>query len=207
MIYTAIGLIIASLTCLAGGIFWKRGRAVLLIASFFALLNSYFAAPLNWLSLLNGYGFWLAPISPSDSPAPLYKLALPTDSPETIIRKMGCPVCHRIPDIPESYESFYGPLLIPGTTASQIIASEEYREQVRRGLAKATTPREYVIESILDPNAFIVPGFSDKEDPQLYLMYPFYAQRFTPKALEKLADHLLTLNVQSATEAGLIFSH
>ena len=91
--------------------------------------------------------------------------------------------------------------------ASARIASPEYKERVKAGKAHATTPREYVMESILDPNAFIVAGYSKKQSPDESLMYPHYANQFTRGGLEKLAEFLLTLDAKAAAEEGLIFAH
>lgn len=207
MFTTAVGLIITSAASLALSFFWPRMRTFLLVMSFFALLNSYFAAPLHWKSFLQGKGFRLAPLSPRTPPIPLPKLALPTDPPEEIILKMGCYVCHQIPKTPESYQSDYGPILILGTMASLQITSEAYQEQVRKGVAEAGTPREYVIESILYPNAFIATGYADRKNPERSLMYPHYAERFTRGGLETLVDYLLTLDIYDAMEGGLALGH
>jgi hypothetical protein len=207
MIYLAIGLGIVAAICLVVGLFWSRARVFLLVISFLALANSYAAAPLNWISFAKGSGFWLSPILPRTPPIPLEKLALPTDSPESIIQKMGCYVCHKIPRIPLSRQSDYGPILIPGTMAPRWITSSIYQERVKAGKAKATTPREYISESILNPDAFIVPGYSDKNDPEKSLMYPHYAERFTQSGLEVLVNYLLTLDVQAAVQDGLIVGH
>jgi hypothetical protein len=207
MIYLAIGLVIVAAICLILSPFWARARVFLLVASFLALANSYAASPLNWISFVKGSGFWLIPILSRTPPIPLEKLALPTDSPEAIIQKMGCYVCHKIPRIPLSRQSDYGPILIPGTMAPRWITSSIYQERVKAGKARATTPREYIIESILDPDAFIVPGYSDKNDLEKSLMYPHYAERFTQGGLEVLADYLLTVDVQAAVQDGLIFGH
>ncbi len=207
MIDVAIGLIIVAVLCLLSALFWKRARIFLFFACFIALANSYAAAPLNWISFVKGSGFWIAPILPKTPPIPLEKLALPTDSPKTIIQKMGCYVCHKIPGIPQSRQSDYGPLLIPGTTASQWMTSPDYQERVKEGKAKATTPRDYIIESILNPDAFIVPGYSEKNLPEQSLMYPYYAERFTQDGVERLADYLLTLDIQAAVQDGLIVAH
>jgi hypothetical protein len=207
MIYLAIGLIVLSVICLLISMFWTRARVFLLVFSFLALANSYAAAPLNWISFVKGSGFWLTPILPRTPPIPVEKLALPIDSPKMIIQKMGCFVCHKIPGISQSRQSNYGPLLILGTTAHQWITSADYQARVKAGKAKATTPREYIIESILNPDAFIVPGYSDKSDPEKSLMYHYYAERFTQNGLEKLADYLLTLDAQAAVKDGLILGH
>lgn len=179
MIYVAILLIIVSCITLVLAFLNRRWRAFLLVTSFFALINSGIAAPLNWMSLLRGYGFWLSPIASSSPPVSIAKLALPTDTPEVIIQKMGCYVCHKIPHIPVSRNSIVGPILIEKTMAPMRIASSEYQARVKAGKAHATTPREYIIESILDPSALIVPGFEKKESPDESPMYPHYANRFT----------------------------
>jgi len=207
MIYAAILLITISCFTLILAFFNKRWRAFLLVTSFFALINSSIAAPLNWMSLLSGYGFWLSPISSSFPPVPIDKLALPTDTPEDMIQKMGCHICHKIPHIPASRNSIVGPILIEKTMAPMRIASSEYQARVKVGKAHAISPREYVIESILDPSAFIVPGFEKKEGPDESPMYPHYANRFTRSGLEKLVAFLLTLDAKAAAQEGLMFAH
>jgi hypothetical protein len=186
--------------------FIRRFRTFLLITGLFALINSFIAAPLNWTSLVQGYGFWLSPISDT-FPVSIHKLALPTDTPNVIIQKMGCFVCHKIPYHAASRFSNAGPLLIPKTTAQARIETPEYQERVKMGRASATTAREYIIESILDPDAFIVPGYEKMSSPEESMMYPHYDKRFTKGGLEKLTDYLLTLDVKAAAQEGLIFAH
>ncbi|HEX9757185.1 MAG TPA: hypothetical protein VGB26_05205 [Nitrospiria bacterium] len=178
-----------------------------MVVAFFALLNSTIAVPLNWQSLLKGKGFWLEPITSKAPPIPLEQLALPTDSPKMIIKKMGCYVCHKIPFFPDSRESEYGPILITGSTSNLIIASPGYQEQVHNGKAKATTAKEYIKESILNPSAFILPGYEDPKNPELSSMYRFYGERFTEGGLEVLVDYLLTLTAEDAMNDGLIIGH
>jgi hypothetical protein len=203
----AIALIIVCGVTLTLCFFIRRFRLYLLITSLFALMNSFIAAPLNWTSLVQGYGFWLSPISASSTPVSIHKLALPTDTPNVIIQKMGCFVCHKIPRYPVSRLSEAGPLLIPKTTALARINTPEYQERVKMGRASATTAREYIIESILDPDAFIVPGYEKSVNPEESTMYQHYDKRFTQGGLEKLADYLLTLDVMDAAQDGLIFAH
>ncbi len=207
MVTVAVVLIVISAGSLILIPFWRRARPYLWMIAFFGLLNSYFAAPLNWQSFIGGTGFFLAPIRAVDPPIPLEKLALPTDSPEAMIEKMGCFICHKIPGIPRSRQSDFGPLLIPATMAKEVIRSPEYLAQVKSGRAKATTPREYLIESILDPDAFILPGFVDRNHPEKSLMYPLYAERFTPQGLDRLVDHRRALDVYAAMEDGLVLGH
>ena len=203
----AIALIMVSGITLIYCFFIRRFRTFFLITSLFALINSFIAAPLNWTSLVQGYGFWLSPITSTSTPVSIHKLALPTDTPNVMIQKMGCFVCHKIPHHTASRLSNAGPLLIPKTTAHAWIETPEYQERVRMGKASATTPREYIIESILDPDAFIVPGYEKMENPEESMMYQHYDKRFTKGGLEKLADYLLTLDVKAAAQEGLIFAH
>jgi hypothetical protein len=207
MVSFAILLIVVACISLAVSYFKKSWRTFLLVTSAFAVINSVIAAPLNWMSLLKGYGFRLNPIASSSPPVPVAKLVLPMDSPEVIIQKMGCHVCHKIPHIPVSRDSTFGPILIEGTMARIRIASPEYLERVKAGKAGATTPREYVIESILDPSAFILSGFEKKENPHESLMYPHYSYQFTREGLENLVKFLLTLDVKAAADEGLMFAH
>ena len=185
----------------------SRWRSFLLMTALFALLNSVIAAPQNWGSFVKGREFRFTPISPTSPPIPISRLALPIDSPEVIIEKMGCHVCHKIPSISTSWSSSFGPLLIPKTMAPLRLTSPEYQERIKAGTASATTPREYVIESIINPDAFIVPGFENRGNPEKSLMYRHYSKRFTSGAVEVLVDFLLTLDVESAMRDGLMFSH
>jgi hypothetical protein len=89
-----------------------------------------------------------------------------------------------------------GPLLIEKTNAPRRLKSPEYRKAVREGRAHARTPKEYVMESIMHPDAFIVPGFQDD-------MIKDFGKKFTFDALEKMADFLLTLDEESARKEGL----
>ena len=123
-------------------------------------------------------------------------IALSTDTPGEIVRKMGCFACHKIPSLGFADSGVIGPLLIEKTNAPRRIASPEYQEAVRRGKAHATTPKEYVMESIIHPEAFVVPGFVDD-------MIKDYGNKFTGSALEKLADFLLTLDEETARKEGL----
>lgn len=132
------------------------------------------------------------------------QMALPTDTPEVIVKKMGCFVCHKIPTIPNATVGTNGPVLMLRTTASQRLASPEYQARVKAGLAHAATPREYVIESIINPSAFIVPGYDKTENAGVIPMYPDYQERFTPEALEFLALFLPQLDEQMARDEGLL---
>ena len=207
MPWISIGLLIIACVALILRFLVKRWKTFLWITAVFAILNSFVAAPKNWISLINGHEFWFRPITPTTPAIPIERLALPTDTPQVIIRKMGCYVCHKIPEIPESHFSSFGPLLIPKTIAPLRLTSPEYIAQVKENKANATTPEEYIQESILNPDAFIVPGYEDTKNPDISIMYHHYSRRFTQGALDVLTEHLLTLDVETAAKDGLVFSH
>lgn len=126
-----------------------------------------------------------------------------TDSVEEIIRKMGCSNCHQIPGIPWRNGAI-GPILIERTLAPKRIASPEYQSRVRAGKANAKTAKEYVMESILSPDSFVVPNFVYDSKTGHSVMYSGFDQQFSYNALEKLVDYLLTLDCASAKKDGLI---
>jgi len=123
-------------------------------------------------------------------------IAMDTDTPEQIVTKMGCFACHKIPGISVAKIGFIGPLLIEGTNAPNRIKSPEYKKAMAEGKVHATTPKEYVMESIVNPGAFIVPGFQDD-------MLKDFAHKFTFAALSKMADYLLEQTAQKAIKEGL----
>lgn len=115
--------------------------------------------------------------------------------------KIVCAACHQTPGIPFAKIGNIGPLLVAKTSVAKRLASHEYQVQVKAGLAHAKIPKEYIIESIVHPSAFIVPGFPAPDGKSL--MPEDYGQRFTYAAVEKLADYLLTLDCESAKKEGL----
>ena len=123
-------------------------------------------------------------------------VALNSDTPEQIVQKMTCYACHKIPGISIAKIGAIGPLLIEGTNAPNRIKSKEYLQAVKEGKAGARTPKEYVMESIMNPSAFIVPGFVDD-------MLKDFKHKFTVGALEKMADYLLEQTAAKAIEQGL----
>jgi len=90
------------------------------------------------------------------------------------------------------------------TTAPQRLASAEYHARVKAGLAHATTPMEYVIESIMEPAAFYAPGYDPAQNQTVIPMYSHYQERFTPEALQFLALFLLQLDEKMARDEGLL---
>lgn len=125
----------------------------------------------------------------------LAKTALLSDSPEVIIKKMGCFVCHKIPTVSIATTGLIGPELTMKNKALKRINSKEYLKTVEINRARAETPKEYLLESILDPAAFVVPGYGDGDG-----MPTDYGKKFTVGALNKLVDFLLTLDENSGKE-------
>lgn len=109
-------------------------------------------------------------------------LLLPDDSPLKIIDKLRCTACHFLPGHNFSQWNPDGPSL--NINLSERLESAEYRKAAKEGKAHARTPREYLIESIVDPGAFIVPGFPDG-------MLKNYGSRLTAPELKKIVDFLL----------------
>ncbi len=123
-------------------------------------------------------------------------VALGSETPEEIVTKMTCYACHKIPGISVAKTGAIGPLLIEGTNAPNRIKSPEYKAAMKAGTAHATTAREYIIESIMDPGAFIVPGFADD-------MMKDFKHKFTVSGLDVLVDHLIAQDEAAALADGL----
>lgn len=124
------------------------------------------------------------------APQDLSKVGLSRETPDEIIEKMACYVCHKIPGVRIAQVGTIGPLLALKTTAAQRLQSPEYQRAVAEGKARARTPKEYIIESILNPGGFIVPGFDDA-------MPKNFKEKLTFGAVENLAEFLLTLDEET----------
>ena len=99
------------------------------------------------------------------------------DEPTIVIfTRAGCPVCHTIPGIPGA-NGQVGPPLFLGTTGAQRLTDPSYRGQ-------ATTVREYVVESVMNPGVFVVPGYPERTMPT------WYGTKLSALALEKMATYL-----------------
>jgi hypothetical protein len=88
-----------------------------------------------------------------------------------IFTRAGCPVCHTIPGIVGA-DGRVGPPLLLGKTGSKRLQDPEYR-------GKATTVHEYVIESVIEPGIFVVPGYPANTMPT------WYGTKLSGLALEK----------------------
>lgn len=88
----------------------------------------------------------------------------------------GCAVCHTIPGI-DPAKGREGPKLVLGTNAPLRLADPNYQ-------GTATTVREYIQESILNPGVYLVSGFPDRVMPR------WYGTRLNAKALDRMINYL-----------------
>jgi len=129
-------------------------------------------------------------------------IALVSDTPEQIVKKMGCAACHQIPGITIAKTGVIGPILMEKVTAPIRLSSPEYQARVKAGKAGAKTPKQYVIESIVNPSAYVVHAF-EMGNPEKSIMIPDFATKFTYGALDKMADYLLSQDCAAAKKDGL----
>jgi hypothetical protein len=88
----------------------------------------------------------------------------------------GCAVCHTIPGV-DAAKGREGPKLILAINGPKRLADPNYE-------GTATTVREYITESILNPGAYVVPGYPDRVMPR------WYGKKLNAKALDRIASYL-----------------
>jgi hypothetical protein len=93
-----------------------------------------------------------------------------------IITRAGCPVCHRIPGIAGA-DGRVGPPLWLGSSGPQRLRDPQYG-------GKAKTVHEYIVESVVEPAVFEVPGYPVRTMPT------WYGAKLSALALEKIAAYL-----------------
>jgi hypothetical protein len=94
----------------------------------------------------------------------------------SIFTRAGCSVCHAIPGIAGA-DGRIGPPLLLGSTGLERLRDPGYR-------GKASTVHEYVVESVLEPGVFVVPGYPENTMPT------WYGTKLSALALEKIATYL-----------------
>lgn len=102
---------------------------------------------------------------------------------EQLFIRAGCPVCHMIPGV-SGADGKVGPKLILGETGRSRLADPGYKGQ-------AASVHEYVIESILNPSVYVVPGYPDRTMPS------WYGQKLSAMALDRIAAYLESLGGQT----------
>jgi len=101
---------------------------------------------------------------------------------DVMINTLGCPLCHTIPGI-EGAVGELGPALHEKINAPNRIKDPNYK-------GKAKTGRDYVKESILNPNAYIVFNEEAKEPYPEGVMPQDFANKLSVNALDKLVDFI-----------------
>jgi hypothetical protein len=111
-------------------------------------------------------------------PPPVYRSLFATgeEMVDVIFRKALCIACHVIPGIPGATGTI-GPALIMKSIAPLRLKDPKYS-------GKATTTREYITESILDPHRYVPDGYPDH-------VMPFdIGTKLDGLAIDKMVDYL-----------------
>ena len=124
------------------------------------------AQPQRALSQKNNKSISLIDVPLSTGHEPLDKLFV----------QSGCAVCHTIPGI-DPAKGRQGPKLVLGINGPKRLADPNYQ-------GTAESVREYIQESILNPGAYIVPGYTDRVMPR------WYGKRLNARALDRIANYL-----------------
>jgi hypothetical protein len=101
---------------------------------------------------------------------------------DVMINTLGCPLCHTIPGV-EGAVGELGPALHEKVNAPNRIKDPNYK-------GKAKTGRDYVKESILNPNAYIVFNEAEGEPYPEGVMPQDFANKLSVNALDKLVDFI-----------------
>ena len=120
----------------------------------------------------------LSPAKNPVKPLALTDVPLATgDEPiDELFVQSGCAVCHTIPGI-ELAKGREGPKLVLGKNAPLRLEDPNYK-------GNATTVREYIQESILNPGTYVVAGYNDRVMPR------WYGKRLNAKALDRMIGYL-----------------
>jgi hypothetical protein len=116
------------------------------------------------------------PTSPEQITSTMVPLVTGEEPVLELFQRAGCPVCHAIPGIAGATGQI-GPKLVLGTTGAQRLADPRYK-------GEAKTVREYIVESILNPGIYIVPGYPALAMPR------WYGTKISATALEKISGYL-----------------
>ena len=117
--------------------------------------------------------------APAGGPVPGAPVVTGDEPVNEIFTKALCFACHNIPGIPGAVGAV-GPKLTEKTNAPQRLKDPAYK-------GKATSVREYIMESIITPSAYLVKPFPDKIMPQ------DFGKKLNAAALNKIIDYLSQL--------------
>jgi hypothetical protein len=112
-------------------------------------------------------------------PAPGAPVVTGDEPVNEIFTKALCFVCHTIPGI-QGAVGVVGPKLVERTNAPQRLKDPAYK-------GKATSVREYIMESIISPSTYVVKPFPDKIMPQ------DFGKKLNAAAINKIIDYLSQL--------------
>ena len=138
--------------------------------------NAYkkFVDPPKWNILLQTRNL----LKPEGQQARGQVLATGHEAVSDIFHFAQCQMCHTIPGVQGATGKLGPPLGLKSKAASRL------KDPLYLG--KATTPWEYVYESILDPSAHVVLPFPDNVMPK------DYGSRFSALAVDKMVNYILT---------------
>jgi cytochrome c2 len=120
-----------------------------------------------------------APGAAPAGPAPGAPVVTGDEPVNEIFVKALCFACHTIPGIPMAVGAV-GPKLVEKTNAPKRLKDPNYK-------GNATTVREYIMESILTPSKYVVPGFPDNVMPK------DFGKKLNAAALNKVINYLSQL--------------
>lgn len=101
--------------------------------------------------------------------------------------RAGCTVCHQIPGIAGA-NGKVGPPLWLGKNGPSRLTDPQYKGQ-------AQTVREYIVESIVSPGTYVVPGFPPDTMPT------WYGRKLSAGALNTIASYLEPITGESRPDA------
>lgn len=117
---------------------------------------------------------------PTPTTAPAAPAPEPPSDVEEILLTAGCGGCHTIKGVDNMVGAVGPELTHIGSVAAERIQDPNYT-------GSATTPEEYIRESILDPNAYVVEGF------QPNIMPSTFSDTLTPEQIDALVQYLASL--------------
>ena len=104
-----------------------------------------------------------------------------TEKVDVIFQKAQCVACHTIPGI-SGAKGTIGPVLEEGTNALLRMKDKDYK-------GSAKTVPDYIMESIVDPSAYVVKPFPDNTMPKIF------GQKLSAGAIKKIVDYLSQVKV------------
>ena len=120
-----------------------------------------------------------APGAAPAGPAPGAPVVTGDEPVNEIFIKALCFACHTIPGI-QGAVGVVGPKLVEKTNAPKRLKDPNYK-------GNATTVREYIMESILTPSKYVVPGFPDNVMPK------DFGKKLNAAAINKVINYLSQL--------------